>query len=522
VAAATPEATGWRRGGEVLNWRHDVLHLQATGLVPSYFASATEATIARQVTRYTPMGQANHPSTMGSGGYARHIGLLPEWDVVYLTSNADPRARQALLVNAFAHGRWSMHFRDERTAQPVAPSHYPTRVIRGGGSASGVSANGPSTVNDYTPAGSGSVVGVWADSHHCSAGFMAYLLSGWHYFIEEAQMLASTCFYKLGDGTRQGRKGILRTDTHTTARGVAWCHRSVAQAAALSPQGDPLQADYLAIVEANVDYNHAIYVAQPNNPFGLMAPYGDGYTPAAKGITLADSTATAVRLDFRASDNEGKYEGWFLSIGGESRKVVRYVGATSTATVEAAFSVPTAGQPYEVSDRQNQVPIWMEDFLTGSFGYQLALDLPLSAAARAKLEAFFQWKARSVLGRFGTPGRSDEFHYCDAAQYVMAAAPTDNPDFIGGRGPFYASWGEIYRATLGKENIATSTDRLRGAYFPDATSYWGNLQPALAYAVTHGVPGAASAHARMSADPGWADFVATGNREPVWTLRPLR
>lgn len=522
VAAATPDAGPWRSGGSALDWRHDVLYLQATGLVPTYFSEAREAVVARQVSSYEPMGLASFPSSMGSGGYARHIGPLPEWDVVFLCSRADPRARRAVLINALAHGRWCVHYRDETTARPVSPTRYPTRVINGSGSLSGVASVGASGSNDYTPAATGTVPGYWADSHHCSTGYLAYLISGWHYFIEETQMVASVCTYKMGNLPRQGAKSLFLPDQTMQPRGVAWSHRTLAQVLALTPKDDPLLPDYVAVMEANIAYNHAVYVAQPNNPFGLMAPYGDAYTPAARGTTEAGSTSTVIRLGRTAVPSQDKYVGWTLSLGGQDRKVLAYDGPTQTATVDSPFTVPTAGVSFRVSDHQNRVPMWMEDFMTGVFGYQVALGLPVSADARTRLASFFQWKARSVVGRFGTPGRSDEFNYCDAAQYELAAAPTDEPDFNGGTGPFYPNWGAIYKATTGKDNVATANDRLRGAYFPDASSYWGNLQPALAYAVTHGVPGAAAAYARMTGDPGWPQFTAYGNNEPVWTVRPPR
>jgi hypothetical protein len=275
------------------------------------------------------------------------------------------------------------------------------------------------------------------------------------------------------------------------------------------------------VLEANIAYNHATYVAQPNNVFGLMAPYGDAYTPSARGSTVAASTATVVLFDTTAVPSDNTYTNWWLVIGGQERRVTSYVGATRTATVDSAFTVPTAAVPYVLTDKMNRVPMWMEDFMTAVFGYQVALQLPVSATARENLRVFFHWKARSVVGRFGTPGRADEFNFCDAAQYELAASPTDTPDFNGGTGPWYANWGAIYQATTGRANVATAGDRLRGAYFPTASSYWGNLLPALAYAVTHGVVGASAAYARMTGDPGWRSFVDDANGEPVWSVRPL-
>jgi len=519
AAAVGPSGEAWRSGGEWAAHRHDAIYLQRTRLVPSYHAIATEAAIARQAATYLPTDRAGLPNVMGSGGYSPSIGLLPEWDAVYLTSG-DLRAYRATIVNALASGRWAVHYRDETTNRVVSPQGYPTRVLNSSGGLVGIASVGASSANDTTPRASGVAPPSWAGSHHASAGYLAYLVSGWHWFIEETQFIASACHYKSGNLPRENARGIQRPDTAVTPRGVAWALRSMAQAAVLTPSADPLAAAYTAVVEENANFNHAVYVAQPNNPFGLMAPYGDAYTPGATGTTLAGSTATEVRLSTAVNATEGKYTGWFLSIGGERRTITAFRGAERVAVVDAPFTVATANARFSVSDEMNRVPMWMEDFMTGVFGYQVSLKLALSDTGRARLQEFFAWKARSVVGRFGTPGVSTEFNYCDAAQFELAAAPTDTPDFLGGTGPFYANWGEIYRATTGQPNVATASDRLRGAYFPTATSYWGNVVPALAYAVEHRVPGADTAYTRMTTDPGWPSFLADMHANPVWGVKP--
>jgi hypothetical protein len=61
---------------------------------------------------------------------------------------------------------------------------------------------------------------------------------------------------------------------------------------------------------------------------------------------------------------------------------------------------------------------------------------------------------------------------------------------------------------------------LRGGNFPSATSYWGNLQPALAYAVEHNVPGARDAYNRMIGAANWNSIAADFDSNPVWAVRP--
>jgi len=143
----------------------------------------------------------------------------------------------------------------------------------------------------------------------------------------------------------------------------------------------------------------------------------------------------------------------------------------------------------------------------------------LGSTATTKLAEFFAWKAKSIVGRFGGTG-TDEFLYRDAASYNIAIAPSDTPDFATGRGPWYANWGEVYAATYTTSPGDRVEGDLRGAYFPSSTAYWGNLQPALAYAVRFGVPDANIAYARMTGASNWGEFLASCNETPVWSVRP--
>lgn len=160
----------------------------------------------------------------------------------------------------------------------------------------------------------------------------------------------------------------------------------------------------------------------------------------------------------------------------------------------------------------------MEDFFTAATGYAIDLDIAMPPATVSKLVAFFAWKAQSIIGRLGGTGPT-EYLYCDAAVYTLAIAPTEKPDFYTGAGPWYANWGEIYTATIGVKNPGIGGG-LRGAYYPDPTSYWANLQPAIAYAVQHKVQGAQAAYTRMVTAPNWGEIVSGFNSAPVWSVAP--
>ena len=70
--------------------KHNAAYLQATEMVPSYSASVSPSAsiVTALPSTYTPFQQGSYPSGMGNAGYSGHIGLLPEWDVLYLTTTA--------------------------------------------------------------------------------------------------------------------------------------------------------------------------------------------------------------------------------------------------------------------------------------------------------------------------------------------------------------------------------------------------------------------------------------------------
>jgi hypothetical protein len=440
----------WLGADPTVTPKHDTMYLQATRLVPAY--SASVAPDARVVTglpgTYAPLQQGSYPGVMGTAGYHPSIGLLPEWDVVYLTSTSQ-KAWAGVIFNAYSAGRYGIHFRDEATNRPLRFSSYPNLVV-GGGSA--ISSSGASSTNAYTPAASGAMPATWASSHHPSVGFMAYVATGRWYFMEEVQFAATLNYLKNTDHVRNGSKGVFDTSAGAnTTRGAGWAVRTLAQAACITPDDDTvLRGEFLASLQANVDWNHARYVAQPNNPYGWVKPYSD-YT----------------------------------------------VGAGDNVYFDAA---------------------WMQDFFTAAFGYTKSMELAISAAGSARMTEFFNWKARSIIGRLGGTAATD-YLYRDAAQYTIAVAPSDNPDFTTGTGPWHSNWGAIYQDTLKAPNPGAAGD-LRGGHFPEATSYWGNLQPAIAYAVEHGVTGAQQAYQRMTTAGNWPQLHHGFNTDPVWAVRP--
>ncbi|MDB5934850.1 MAG: hypothetical protein JWQ01_2194 [Massilia sp.] len=429
---------------------HDKTYLQATRLVPAYGASVSSTAVVWSglTQTYTPLQRGNYATSMGNAGFQPAIGLLPEWDVLYLVSK-DTRAYAGVIANAYGAGRFGIHYRDETTQRPLRFSSYPNLVTDGNAS-SGIANTGASSRNTFTPAAQGTSPPVWDSPHHPSVGFTAYLLTGRFYFMEEVQFAATVNYLKNTDVTRHYAGGLFMSHAGAnTTRGAAWAIRTLAQAACVTPDNDaPLRGEFVASMAVNTDYYYATYVAQPNNPFGIVAPYSN-YTTGG---------------------------GYFS---------------------EAA---------------------WMQDFFTAAIGYAIDLEPAMPQASVGKLATFFAWKAQSAIGRLGGTAPT-EYLYRDAAQYILAVAPSESSNFIDGTGPWYKNWGEIYAATLKAPNPGVASGLL-GGNFPDPTSYWGNFQPAIAYAVQHKVPGAQAAYARMRGASNWAEMTSRWSELPVWSVIP--
>ncbi|MBI3348050.1 MAG: hypothetical protein HY020_12685 [Burkholderiales bacterium] len=417
----------------------DSQYLQQSELVPSYYSrvAAGADVMSTLPSAFVPLQQGNYPNAMGQTAYQPAIGLLPEWDVLFLTADDVATAYRSMLRNAFSAGRYPIHYRDENTNRPLRFSDYPYLSVNS------------STKQQMPPTGSGTASPAWDIPHHPSVGYMAYLATGSWYFLEELQFAATYNYLSQTDNYRQFGKGIfLSISGASTVRGAAWGVRTLAQAAVATPDGDTLRSEMLDSLSANVEFNYSTYVAQPNNPFGFVAPYGD-YGPSDDGKVL------------------------------------------------------TAG--------------WQQDFYTAAFGYALAMQPGVSATTLSQLSAFFAWKAQSIIGRLGGTA-STEWLYRDAALYTLAVATTENPDWLGGTGPWPANWGVLYQASLGVANPG-QTGALRGGNFPDGTSYWGNLMPALSYAVRHAVPGASAAMARVTGASNWSSLLTSFNAFPVWGVK---
>ncbi|RVU49827.1 hypothetical protein EOE66_04560 [Rubrivivax rivuli] len=448
----------WNVADPQLNVLHDARYLMSTELVPTYFAAEGAATtvINALPSSFTPLqaGSFNYTSDdMAQSGYQDPIGLLPQHDVLHLLG-ASMATHAAVVRNGFSAGRYGIHYRDESTNRPLRFSQHPTRVIADG---QGFKDNGGSTTSTRTPAATGGNPPGWDVAHSPSVGYLAYLVTGRWYFMEEVLFAATANYLGNGDNAqlRTGARGLVQTAVQAwQTRSCAWDWRSKVQALTVVPDNDTaLRTELIACVESNIDHFHGRYVAQPNNPFGYILP-GEAYNNSI------------------------------------------------------SICAP-----------------WQQDFVTAVFGWAVSMDLPVAAAAKTKLSEFFTWKARSAVMRLGD---RNGFWYINGAPFNtrISTAALSASNFTTGVGPWAASDAAFYAATYATPPswLGSTEGTLAFEFQPDygatARGMWGNLQPAIAYAVRHAVPGARDAYERMTGAANWPSLAAAFDPRPVWSVGP--
>lgn len=423
----------WVGADKAFNVKHDSAYMQSTELVPTYAAviSPTSGLVTGAPTTFTPLQLGRYEAYMPGTGYSPSIGLLPQWDVLHLTSTASS-TWELVQRQGYSAGRFGFHFRDETTGKPLSFASYPNLQLADG---SGIGANaGPSGGATLTPAPTGGVPDTWDLPHHPATGYFAALITGRPYHVETAQFVATIHYLKNSVLNRQGSSGLLLTGAGAvTLRGAAWSLRSLAMAGMVTPDNSPLKAQFFNSLGANAAYYHATYVAQPNNPLGLVHPYKD----------------------------------------------------------------------YNITDSIYTSAAWQHDFFVSAWGLILAMRPAISPTNWVKAQQFFNYISFGIVGRLGRPDVPTEWPYFDANTYYETAfAPSATPDWVSGAGPWYANWGEAYVASYtsaGAAPVANPTGALRGGYFPEGQSFWGNMHPAIAYAARHGAPGAETAWNRLTA-----------------------
>ena len=261
-------AEGWIGGDPRVIPKHDVTGLIASRLVPNYKQKpAAPAALEGLYRVYHPYEHGDWTPNMGETGFQNQIGLLPNWDALYVTSGADPRALASSMANAKALNSYPLVWRDSADDGVVHPAGRPTWTVEG------QDAGGDTTV------GAGTLV--WDNAHHGSGGYLAYLVTGDYLFLETMEMQSSLAYLMISSSQGAGPARILTGQT----RAMAWADRTIGQYAAVAPV-DSVTDDYRALLAANAAHWRGVAATLKDHKLGVVYTYELADTAYGPGLLL--------------------------------------------------------------------------------------------------------------------------------------------------------------------------------------------------------------------------------------------
>lgn len=257
----------WWGGAPDVRVRHDGAYLIASRALPNYDRSVmvkpsalAEFESKWKGERIEPMGSGLATPFMPTTGGRPDIGLLPAWAAMYLLS-MDRSAQQMTLGTADLAGSWSMHYRDRATGRPISVIDHPYMTVLGQASDTLNPATRKRESFPACAAPQACETPFNADvAHQPAFAYLPYLVTGDYYYLEELQFWAMFDAFYSNPGYREYAKGLMKADE---VRAQAWGLRTLAEAAYITPDDDPLKPHFMRIVEANLDWYNAAY---PNNP----------------------------------------------------------------------------------------------------------------------------------------------------------------------------------------------------------------------------------------------------------------
>ncbi len=169
-----------------------------------------------------------------------------------------------------------------------------------------------------------------------------------------------------------------------------------------------------------------------------------------------------------------------------------------------------------------QTATWQQNFAVQSVGHLSDIE-PLSDMSALNLvrDYYYSWP----VGLLGSSGATN-YCFAQAGSYTVKVASGPTSDIT----TCFTSWGDVFTNTFGVANTTCGPNLLGGSGGDPAaasTGYWGNLMPAIAFAVDHNGAGAAAAFARMTGAPNWVTAIENGQASgqsfddvPIWGIVP--
>ena len=268
---------------------HNLSYMVQTKVIPNYNTTLVldNALITAEYGSWgsgiPPVTSAgNYPIDMNAGGAADSIGLMAKWETMYLmTMGTDDRMLTMTIGNADQAGRVPFHYREADTnlfmdtgnsvnAFGRVPSINARPMENWGFGFNGDFNNNCGGANTKTLNLGNVTADGWDtngmdSSHWPEMGFVAYLITGKYYYMEETEMAGA---YMVGwsggcpGARRNGAEGVLNEPQ--PGRGVAWAFRAASHAWLASPDASPEQAYFFDKLEntiAGFEGSHGIVIS---------------------------------------------------------------------------------------------------------------------------------------------------------------------------------------------------------------------------------------------------------------------
>jgi hypothetical protein len=266
----------WFNGAEpAVNVKLNTSYLIDSKALPNYDRSLTiaETALASMQTKWTgaitePMAAGMANTYMPGTGGRDDIGLMPGWTVDYLLS-MDKRARTVTMGTADLSGSWSSHYRDRNTDRPVSLMDYPYMTILGMQADTLNRTTGKYEAFPKCATTTACTTPLSHDSaHQPNFAYLPYLVTGDYYYLEELQFWTMWNLFSSNPNYRQAGKGLVNPDQ---VRGQAWSMRTLSEAAYITPDSDPLKAQFKTWLSNNLDWYNTTYTQNPSaNVFGVL------------------------------------------------------------------------------------------------------------------------------------------------------------------------------------------------------------------------------------------------------------
>ncbi len=287
------------------NVQYDVSYLTAAAALPTYDQSYGVSSAAIQ-TNYSklnpssstgygstgPLGTAEVQPVMGNAGGRPDIGPQPNWVAQWVLSQSST-ATAVMIANANASGSIPWHLLDENTGTLIRSTDYPY-FWQSTANSTGNPYWSPQPVNGWPTYGANGDPWKPDTAHMPDLNYVPYLITGSQYQLQLLQAAADYAITSFSpysnyngftsiDPMKPGNAVFMGvTSPRHEERAIAWGLREVAEAAYLTPDGDPLKTYFTSQLTKALSGMVRYYITDHS-----MAEYGD-----LQGFVLGSETAS--------------------------------------------------------------------------------------------------------------------------------------------------------------------------------------------------------------------------------------